>query len=128
MEDAFCHVYGNSATTITLTEDEHKQISADAEQLQSWDWLFGPKLPFSFACEDRFSWGSIRMELQVESGCIVGAQIYSDAMQWDLAEIVSSALAGCRFSLQSMCNALQAHSQLQEVAQDLCTLLTQQEL
>ncbi len=128
METAFCQVYGKDADHIVLSKEDHNQITATAEHLQSWDWLYGPKLPFTLACNDRFPWGSIRLELQVEAGLIAGVTVYTDAMQWDLADCLSHALTGCRFSVKSMCDALQAHPGLQEVAPDLCTLLTKQEL
>ena len=32
---------------------------------RSWQWNYGQKLPFTFECEDRFSWGEVQAQLKV---------------------------------------------------------------
>lgn len=124
LADAFGTVYGCTPENLTLDENAAEQIAADAAQLASWDWLYGPRLPFSFSCEGRFDWGHILLQLQVESGIITHADIYSDSMDWLLPEQLRNALTGCRFTMQDIEKALADVS----VGQDVCRLLSQQNI
>jgi lipoate-protein ligase A len=127
MQAAFAQVYGSAPEQITLSDAEIQSIEAYAEQLGSWDWLYGPRLPFSFSCEERFSWGSISIQLQVESGCVRTAQVYSDAMDWELADSVSKALTGCRFIFRDMRSALRTGLENTQICNDICDMLAKQD-
>lgn len=128
MKKAFETVYDLSAETLVLSEDAKREIENSAIQLSDWQWCYGPRLPFSFACEERFSWGSIRVQLQVEGGHIASANVYSDAMDWELTDIVSHALTGCRFAVSDMQKALTDKMDDSPVCKDICQLLAEQEL
>lgn len=128
MEQAFSAVYGLPLDYIALTEEDVQKVEASAKELASWQWLYGPRLPFSFQCQQRFSWGSLALQLQVESGCIRTAQVFSDAMDWTLCDAVTRALTDCRFSLGDMCDALSAQLRDSEVCRDICRMLRQQSI
>lgn len=128
MADAFGQIYGLTPEEITLSADEKALIRESAANLQSWQWLYGPRLPFSFCCEDRFAWGGISLQLQVESGQIQSAQVYTDAMEWALADHVSEALTGCRFTLQDMQCALNKQISDRQTVTDICQMLAAQEI
>lgn len=127
MEQAFSQVYGLDVSPLYLDNTAEAEISATARQLSSWEWLYGPKLPFTASLESRFSWGSVQLQFQVTSGKIAAVRVYSDAMQWELAENVEKCLTGLPFSVDSMCKALT--NQLDAtISADLCELLKQSEL
>lgn len=128
MEKAFAQVYGLQPEQITLSNAEIQSIANYAAQLSSWEWLYGPRLPFGFSCEERFPWGSISIQLQVESGCVQTAQVYSDAMEWELADSVSSALTGCRFTCADMQKSLISSLGNTQECVDICDLLAKQEI
>ena len=128
MQKAFAQIYGFTPKQITLSEGDKRTIDAYAAELGSWDWIYGPRLPFSFTCEERFSWGSITLHLQVKSGHIQHAQVYSDAMQWEIGETISSALNGCRFKKEDMCHRLQIEMQNNLICDDICSMLSKQEI
>lgn len=123
MEQAFSTVYGLPLDRIALTDEDTQKIQTYAKELASWQWLYGPRLPFSFQCQQRFSWGSLELQLQVESGYIQTAQVFSDSMDWTLCDAVTRALTDCRFSLGDMCDALRVQLGNSEVCQDLCRML-----
>lgn len=127
MEAAFSQVYGLPVSQFVFPEDAHSQIDLYTEQLSSWQWLYGQKLPFSVSLEDRFPWGSIQLQLQVTSGKIAAVKVYSDAMQWQLAEDVEKVLLGLPFSTEAMCNALTSGLDA-AIAADLCGLIARSEL
>ena len=128
MKEAFSQVYGMEAMPKALTREDVAVIENDARWLGSWDWCYGPKLPFSFACDDRFAWGGIQMQLQVESGRIQRADVYSDAMDWSLAQTVSACLTGCRFTLEDMRKALSEQLGDTEFSRDICGMLNRQQI
>lgn len=126
MRSAFSKVYGHIPEEITFQENDLQTIQHYAKELSSWQWLYGVRMPFSFACEERFSWGSISLQLQVESGLIQTANVYSDSMDWEISDTVSNALGGCRFSLKEMKAALTGANLAPAVCADICTLLEKQ--
>ena len=128
MKQAFMQVYGLQAETYSPDAAALEKIAQDAKQLADWQWCYGPKLPFSFACEDRFSWGGIQIQLQVESGHICRADIYSDAMDWSLAQTLETALSGCRFSADQMCQAVTEALGNNDISQDICHMLAAQQI
>jgi lipoate-protein ligase A len=99
MITAFGSVYGGAPQSLTLSPDQLHTISTYSHELQSWQWLYGHKLPFTIEYSNHFSWGSMQLQLNVESGRIAAVQVYSDAMQWQLADDVSRALIGHKFDL-----------------------------
>ncbi len=61
-----------------------------------------------FQWEERFSWGEIQLNLQVQDGRIAKAKVYSDAMDWSIAPKLEKALTGCRFSRDALREAIAA--------------------
>ena len=128
MRLAFSQVYGLQADPIILSNEAFIQIEASAVQLGDWQWCYGPRLPFSFSCESQFTWGNLQLQLQITSGCICIATVYSDAIDWALADSVSNALHGCRFTIDDMTQALIQKLGDNTVARDISTMLAQQQL
>ena len=90
---AFAQVYNGSVEKFDIPCDE-----ALLERYRSWEWNYGRKLPFTFAWEDRLDFGCIRLEAQVEQGLIQAAKVWTDAMDWQLAEKLENALTGSRLN------------------------------
>ncbi len=128
MEKAFGKVYGLTPSPFMLSGAAQEQIHTYAAQLQGWDWLYGPKLPFTFSCEARFAWGSFALELQVEAGIVKAVGINTDAMDWQLADTVKTALTGCRFQTDALRDALSRHITEDFIRTDLCDLIKKQSL
>lgn len=128
MRKAFEAVYNLSSQEIVFSGNALEEIENSKKELADWQWCYGPRLPFSFACEARFSWGSISLQLQIEGGHIVAANVYSDAMEWELADMVSQALQGCRFTTADMQKALENKMGKSNICNDICHLLAEQEL
>jgi lipoate-protein ligase A len=110
---AFGKVYGCEPQPLKL--EEPPQIREDAKMLGSWDWLYGKQMPFTFSCEERFDWGSVQIHLQIEAGTVVYAEVYTDAMDWYLAEELELKLTGCRFLAADLEQALAKHPDVLEL-------------
>lgn len=128
MVAAFEDVYGSTAEAITLSPEDHAVIAEYRQKNANWQLLFGKPLPFSFTCEGHFPWGHIQLQLQAASGVITSVTVYSDAMDWSLSEQLQKALIGCPFHLESMEEAIGASLSDPIIANDLCSLLRQQDL
>ena len=110
------------------TAEQKATVANYTRQLSDWQWLYGPRLPFSFSCEARFDWGSISLQLQVEAGIIRTAQVYSDAMDWEIADDVTKALTDCRFACKDMQQTLEDKLGKTQACSDLCRLLAAQNI
>ena len=69
-------------------------------------WLYGPKLPFTLSVEDRFPWGGIEVQLDVNEGVIRAAKVYTDAMDETLAPRLEAALCGVPLRSEALSAAL----------------------
>lgn len=126
MENAFAAVYALPLERVDESRLDLEKVELLRARNASREWLYGPRLPLTFECEERFGWGSIQLQLQVESGVVAQAKVYSDAMDWELAPTLERLLTGSEFSLQALCLRIQAG--LAEHAVDLCQMLTRQEI
>jgi hypothetical protein len=128
LRNAFAKVYGLPAQNLLLDNTATEYIQAQAATLGSWDWLYGTRLPFSFNCESRFSWGYIELQMQVESGVIHHVSVYSDAMDWTLPQMIKDTLTGCHFARDSIVHAVKNTITDGTVRSDIIQLLEQQEM
>ena len=98
-------------------------LCALTEKYRSDAWLYGQKLPFTASVEDRFPWGGVELQLQVESGVIYSARVYTDAMDETLAGTVEEALTGCPFQFSPLSAAIENAVLSEQVKTDLLSLL-----
>lgn len=123
LAESFCAVYGLPLEHLREEDLDISAIESLAARNRSWEWNFGQKLPFTFECEDRFLWGGVHVTLQVESGIIRQAKIYSDAMDCDLIPLWESCLTGCRMDACALQTALSGQNRPE--TQDFYGLLLQ---
>ena len=128
MRAAFEKVYGLQAQNITLSAEAQQEISQMTDKNSSWAHLFGAPLPFTFSCSQRFSWGSIQIDIEAKSGEIRGVKVYSDAMDWHLPQQIEQALQDCRFEKDAMCTALKKALSDEAFGDDLIQMIQQQDL
>lgn len=128
MEKAFGDIYGGAPQPLALKDEDIFLIDQYKKDLSTWEWLYGQKLPFSFECSKRFTWGEVTLQLQLSSGHIEKAQAYSDAMDWTIAETLSNALTGCPFSLTAMRDKVNSTFSDQDIANDICAMLSEQDI
>lgn len=102
LPSAFSRVYGLPAEAMTAGELDGIAVDALTERNRSWVWLFGAPLPCQFSCQDRFPWGEIQVNLQVDRGLVTGVAVFSDAMDWSLGRQLEEALTGSPFTLPDL--------------------------
>ncbi len=126
MKNAFSEVYGLEAKPMVLDEAAHAIIQEETQISGSWQWLYGSPLPFSFQCEERFSWGQALLQLNAQGGMIQSAKFYSDAMDWTLSKRVEKALTGICFSQATILDAISKAGLVSDISDDLCQLIKAQ--
>ena len=122
LQEAFSNVYGLPVEALPSAWLDETAIGQLTQRNRSWQWNYGQKLPFTFECEDRFSWGEVQVQLQIEHGIIQNAKLYSDCLEEDMIPQWEMRLTGCRFEGQSLKAALSNETQ---EARDLLKLLLQ---
>ncbi len=77
------------------------------ERYASWDWRYGKTIDFDARIETgRLPWGQAEILLKVEAGIITDAVIYSDALDSDFFEEMSSRLPGSPFRPEEIADRL----------------------
>ncbi len=126
---AFSEVYKLPSERLELSDSQLDNIQTRTEKFSSWDWLYGAPLPFSFSCEERFSWGSFQLLLQANKGRITEAKVYTDAMQWQVATEIENCLRGVNFSISDITTAITGTNlNTPDIINDICNLLIQQNI
>lgn len=95
-----------SEKVLPCPEPDRKIIEVITKDFYDWDFRYGKTVEFSFTAKDKFPWGEIDISLDVKSGIISDAVMYTDSMDADLSDIVSSALKNVRLSEQDINSAL----------------------
>lgn len=125
MIKAFEMVY--NMTSVERTDINPEIISHLAAEYGSWDYLYGSPIPFSFSCEDHFSWGNVQLQAEISNGIIKTVKLYTDSMDWNLSEQIQSALTNCRFEKEAICKVIMKNLPKQ-TATDIIEMLKKQEL
>lgn len=123
LKTAFSAVYGLPAAVLPAEQLDEDKIASLTERNRSWQWRFGQKLPFTWELEERFDWGGVQIQLQIDSGIIRAAKIYSDAMDTQLIPRWEDKLTGCALERTFLEAALDRQDIREE--QQLCQLLLQ---
>ncbi len=122
LTDAFCQIYSLPFEQIPPDALDTGVIETLRQRNASWEWLYGKKVPFTFECEDRFSWGGVQIQTQVENGIVRQAKVYTDAMDCSLAPELEQVLTGCRFSREALSERIASTGT--GVEKDICSLLS----
>ena len=122
MVTAFGAIYGNTPQPLLLSAADTQAVMILRERYQSEEWLFGKPMPFSCQLEGHFPWGHLQLQLQIHSGVIENATVYTDSMDSTVAQQICSALIGCPFQSEKMEEAVSSL----EIGADLCHWLRHQ--
>ncbi len=104
--NSFSQVYALPVTKIDVNKLPEDEITTLKKRFESWDWKYGRKIPFTHEITERFDWGDIQMQMQVEGGIIKDINLYSDAMAQNVISCFSESLKGAKYSSQAMSAAI----------------------
>ena len=97
MIEAAEKVYGVPSQPLDPEDISASRVEHWQGIFESEDWRLGTRIPFTFEVEERFTWGTIDVQLDVKRGAIHEAAVYSDAMEDRAVTAVRHALKGLAF-------------------------------
>ena len=117
IRQAFEANYG-PVTEFVPTPEQVALLVPYYEKQSAWQWRLGKTPAFDLELDPRFPWGGVQMLLTLREGRVEQAEVYSDAMDADLAGELRQRLTGCRFASGDLHAALMASgkSQIHDVA------------
>lgn len=105
---AFEAHYGLTAEALPLSPRDKAEIAALRDRRASFDWVMGEAPAFDYSIEERFSFGMANLCLSVTDGRITHAELYTDALDTTLPDILRTALTGTIFTPEAVRRALTA--------------------
>ena len=103
LRESFEEVYGLKAEEKKMEDLDAAKIEEKIAHFSSWKWLYGRKLDFQYELSHRFAWGGLTLQFQVEAGKIKDVEVYSDALNIELAEAIPKFLKGIKYRKETMC-------------------------
>ncbi len=95
MIKAFEKIYGYNVLPLDSDLWDRDIIDTYRNEFSSWEWLYGRDTSFSAVYEKRFGWGEARMCIGSDRGKVTSFVLYSDSMDWSLAERAEKLAVGC---------------------------------
>lgn len=99
--------YGLPVKSLTLSPGDVNQIMLLTQRYQSSQWKFHKKIKSNLEIMDRFIWGDIHLELELEGDIVKECIIYSDAMDTDFIAKLTDAIQQSPFQAKLLTNALE---------------------
>jgi lipoate-protein ligase A len=100
--EAFGEIYGGIAQPLPGERIDSDKIELYENKYASWEWRLGRKLPFTIEFRNRFAWGELTLQFQIEKGVIKDAIAYSDGMETSYINAIGRMLKGAVFSSSEM--------------------------
>ena len=80
---AVCREWGSHTGTVEMDDEDLRALEgcdSKAEELQSWEWIFGKTPPFSVSFEDTVPAGRVTVICRVRGGCFEEAVIRGESL------------------------------------------------
>lgn len=120
---AFGEVYG--LTPSPYGEIANENIAENEKKYSSWEYIYGSPLAFDVSASGRCSFGNAELQISSRDGFIKEARLYTDAIDLNVSQKLSSALYGCKFDQESIKSAL--YKELgKDFSEDVISLINEQ--
>lgn len=102
LKETFEEVYGHESRIIREEELDKQAVKELYEKYSSWDWVYGREFEFQYEVSERFDWGQVDIQFQVDSGRIADVAVYSDSLKPEVIQTLPEALKGIRYNNRMM--------------------------
>lgn len=102
LRETFEEVYGGESLEVKESQLDAQEVETLYEKYASWDWIYGRQFEFQYEVGERFDWGQVDIQFQVDSGRITDVQVYSDSLKPEVIRRIPEKLAGVRYQNQVM--------------------------
>ena len=72
---AFAEVYGGTPENLSLAAVDSDEWQTLEARYSAWDWNFGRRFRFDRAIGERFPWGRVDIQMQIDRGHITDVQV-----------------------------------------------------
>ncbi|MBR6084722.1 MAG: lipoate--protein ligase [Spirochaetales bacterium] len=124
IEKAFPMVYNLGLKHIMQDTFNQKDIEEKRRFFASYEWVYGRNADFPVSFQRRFSWGEISVSIEITGGLVSDAKVFTDALDFSLAQKAEDALKGSRFDKTELCSKIKK-AQV-PYAEDICTMLQEE--
>ncbi len=104
LKTAFEEVYNLKAEFQTHLD--YEDIEKMSREYGSWDFIYKKTAPFETELSARFDFGEITLNLNIQGAIINSIVVYTDSMDYELADKIEAALKGCEYSYDAVFKAL----------------------
>ena len=112
LKETFEEVYGFTARVMKEDELDAEEIKKLYEKYSSWEWVYGRKFEFQYEVSERFAWGQVDVQFQVDSGMVTDVAVYSDSLKPEVIQLLPGQLKYVRYNNQVMADQIQTlHSE-----------------
>ena len=106
LRETFEEVYGYESKEIKETDLDQKEVDTLYDKYSSWEWIYGREFEFQYEVSERFDWGQIDMQFQVDSGMVVDVAVYSDSLKPDVIGQIPEQLKDQKYNNQLMADRI----------------------
>lgn len=106
LRETFEEVYGYESKEIKETDLDQKEVDTLYDKYSSWEWIYGREFEFQYEVSERFDWGQIDMQFQVDSGMVVDVAVYSDSLKPDVIGQIPEQLKDQKYNNQLMADQI----------------------
>lgn len=107
---AFGEVYGLPVQNLSEDELDKDRLEAGRARFASPEWKYGSTRPLDNSREERFDWGTVRLDFSLKAGAVSEAALWSDGLEADFLERVPALLRGCPLEADAVRARLQAEN------------------
>lgn len=121
---AFGEVYGLPVRSKQEEEIDWAEVEKRRKRFDSPEWKYGSSGPMQYSRENRFDWGTVRIDFSVSGDCISEAVLWSDGLEADYLSSVSRRLKQAPLQLDALQNALsEGAPDMVQMAEDIAALI-----
>ena len=103
---SFLEFHGGAGNHIVFEEADLKKIDVLKQKYSSDDFRIGKFIEFDAELNGRYMWGGVNVRLKINDGVILAAQIFSDAMDEKIFDIIADRLISLPFNKTALARAL----------------------
>lgn len=91
-----------SLQSYIIDHIEKEKIEDNTKLFGSWDYIYGKTPPFSISFSKHFQWGCLDVNLSLSGGKIAHIKVFTDSMDFSLAEKIEVSLTDSEFNLSAI--------------------------
>lgn len=96
------HFSAEADIEIAGKDDIQKHARGWVDHFGRWEWTYAESPSFDVSLEERYSWGTVELEIKIEGKKISSFRIYTDSNETEIFTNLIGAVEGCDFDEESL--------------------------